>query len=292
MKSPTLPARLLGATLEKLREGVGYTREAAARDLDMSQQTLWRIERAQWDRPPKTLTIMGLCRLYNAEESTQATLIQLLEQSRESGWWRKFGNVMAPGFSIFIAQEDAARRMFSYQPALLPGLLQTRGYRRALALTIDPATPDDYINQSIELAARRQRRLTTTTTDRFEVNVVLAETVLRQRVGSAKVMTDQLGRLIESSELPTVSIRVLPTGVPHIGLVTSAFVILECPESSLDWVPDEPPLVYLEHFTGALYLGEHEEVQRYRHAYKAIAEASLTTAATRDLIASITKDLQ
>ncbi|WP_280358017.1 helix-turn-helix domain-containing protein [Nocardia otitidiscaviarum] len=294
MKSHTLPARMLGMTLESIRERIRpvMSREAAAKALGVSQQTLWRVEKAQWDKPPKKTMILALCRLYKVGDAEERTVLDLLEGANESGWWQKFGDAMAPGFSQFVARESTARRMFSYQDPLLPGLLQTPAYRRALAFAIDPSTDDETVAESVALAIRRQRRLAGASDERLEVNLVLAEGVLRQRIGGRHVMYEQLTRLVEVSELDTVSLRVVPEGTPHVGLVTGPFVLLESPRSAVEWVPDEPPTVYLQHFTGSLYLGRHEEVQRYYRAFEAIEEAALSLAESRDLIACIAKETQ
>ncbi|MGV9409942.1 helix-turn-helix domain-containing protein [Nocardia sp. NPDC003693] len=294
MKSHTLPARLMGMTLEALRERIrpAMSREAAAKLLGLSQQTLWRYERAQWEQPPKKVSILAMCRLYDADIAEQETILDLLGRASESGWWQKFDNAMTPGFSQFVARENSAQRMISYQDTLLPGMLQTAEYRRAMAYVIDPNAPEDSVTSSIAVATMRQGRLEETSQARLEVVAVLAERVLRQTIGGAAVMRDQLERLLTLVEIPTVSIRIIPEGTPHIGLATGPFVVLESPKSDKQWIPDEPPTVYLQHFTGSLYLGRDEEVQKYYRAFEGIAEASVSSEESRALISRIAKDLE
>lgn len=284
MKSATLPARMLGATLERLREQAGFSREGAARELDMGQATLWRIERAQWERPPKKTTVTALCHLYGVDQATVTSVMELLDQAKADGWWKRLSDEMNPNFSTYVALEDSARRMISYQDRLLPGLLQTPSYRRAMATMNDPTASDDLVVRGIELATRRQERLRAQGDARIEADVILAAEVLPRRIGGAAVMFEQLMHLAELMFLETVNIQVIPAGECHAGLSAGGFVLLEFPPSRLEWMPVEPPMVYIEHFTGSLSLGEDKEVQRYRTAFDVIRKAALGPEESRELI--------
>lgn len=138
----------------------------------------------------------------------------------------------------------------------------------------------------VRLRIERQTLLTRAT-DPPVVKVALAETVLRRPIGDHAVMAAQLAHLVYVSELPNLSIRIVPFSAgAHMGVVTGPFVILRFPVNG-DGVEMEPPTVYADGYTGGLYLDKAKEVDQYEAAFEGIWSAALDEQASRRLISEV-----
>ena len=105
-------------------------------------------------------------------------------------------------------------------------------------------------------------------------------------------MADQLDHLAEVSRLPNVSIRVIPASAGyHPGIVTGSFTILRFPLNG-GGVDSEPPTIYQEMYTGALYLDKLTEVERFDAAFEAIWDAALNERSSRDLISRTAEEMR
>ena len=126
----------------------------------------------------------------------------------------------------------------------------------------------------------------------LHLQVALNEGILRRPVGGSRIMAGPLGRLAEVSELPNVSLRVVPYSAGlHPGLMSGPFVILRFPLNG-DGRDSEPAMVYVDGFTGALYLDKSGEVQRYAQAFGGIWDACPDQAASRDFIHHAAEELK
>ena len=116
------------------------------------------------------------------------------------------------------------------------------------------------------------------------LRVVLRESVLRCPVGAPGVMSAQLRRLAEASELPNVSLRVVPFAAGlHSGMISGPFEVLRFP-ANVNGEDSEPPTVFSDLFTGAIYLDKPHEVERYDRAFGEIWETALDDEESRDLL--------
>jgi hypothetical protein len=123
------------------------------------------------------------------------------------------------------------------------------------------------------------------------VTVVLNEAILHRPVGGEKVMAGQLERLVETSDLPSVSLRVMPFAAGlHTGVMSGPFVILRFPVNG-DGRDSEPPTVYVDGFTGALYLDKPQEISRYDAAFEDIWGSSLDESTSKDRITRAAREL-
>lgn len=289
-QTTTLPRRLLARRLLQLREKSELTRDKAAKLSEMSSQTLWRLENGQVALVKK-MVIRALCDVYNVSDEDRHALLWLAEEARKTGWWQSYSDAMFGNKDLFVVLEQAARRITSFQLTLLPGLVQTADYRRAMAQNFIPALTDDEIDRHIELLVKRQERLQESRAH-FSLDVMLSEAALRHQIGGAAVMAAQLRHLIELSNLPNVSIRIVPlTNADHLGLEARSFVLLEFPEHPNPALT-EPPVVYVEGYTGALYLDKPDEIDRYRVAVSSIETAALDEAESRTLLVAIAEEYE
>lgn len=294
MTGSTLPRRALGRRLRELRERANKSQLAAGTCIEVSKQTIGRVEEG---RPARISTAQyrELLDLYGASEAEREEVLELHKEVRAindsvstQGWWRAYSDVVNPHFDHFMSLEQSCDRLTTFQLTLLPGLVQSRGYRRWIATTTDPAMSAFDIERRLELLARRQHRLTES--PNFRLNVLLSEAALRHRVGGVEVMTEQLCHLVEISSLPNVSVRVIPFAAgSHTGLITQSFVLMQFPPLSAR-AASAPPVVYVEGYTGALFLEEDALIERHRAAVEDIQRAALDEESTRELVGQIAKE--
>ncbi|MBF6349010.1 helix-turn-helix domain-containing protein [Nocardia flavorosea] len=265
----TLPRRALGRRLRELRFKSKKSQLAAGLAIEVSKQGIGRLEEGQPVRI-STAQFRDLLDFYGADEGVRDEVLGLLQEVKAAkgdpsrGWWRAYADVVNPHFDHFMSLEQACSRMTAFQLTLLPGLLQTAEYRRWLVLTENPGISQVDIDRRLELMVRRQRRITET--PGLTVDVLLSEAVLRHQVGGRHVMESQVRRLVELGRLPNVSVRVIPFGVGgHSGLIVQSFTLFEFPALRAGRTP-EPPVVFVEGFTGALFMEDTGSIERHRQA--------------------------
>jgi transcriptional regulator with XRE-family HTH domain len=284
----TVPRRQLGRSLRALRVEAGLTVRAAARELERSEPTLWRMEAGQV--AVRALDVEQMCRLYGAKEDMTKALMALARETKAKGWWQGYGDVVPEWFDLYVGLEAAANRIAWYESELVPGLFQTPDYARVLISADHSGAEDEEIDRWVQLRMGRQAILRRPI-DPPVLQVTLRESVLRCPVGGNAVMANQLGHMIEVSELPNVSLRVVPfaTGL-HPGMMSGPFEVLRFPVNG-GGQESEPPTVYADIYTGAIYLDKPHEVERYDQAFGEIWETALGESASRDLIRQAAEEL-
>jgi transcriptional regulator with XRE-family HTH domain len=288
LSGSTVPRRQLGRHLRDLRGQARLTLRAAATALEWSEAKMWRIETGQTSM--RSLDVEQMCRIYGAPAGQTTSLMALAKETKARGWWLSYSDVINEGFDVFIGLEEAASRILQYESELLPGLLQTEDYARALFTggisTYDPQE----VERRVQLRLARQTLLTRVTNPP-DLHVVLNEAVLHRPVGGRKVMADQLEKLVKMAELPNVSIRVVPftTGF-HQGLNSGPFILMEFPVNS-NGQPTEPPTIYVDSFTGALYLDKPSEIDQYSRAFEGLWTIATSEPESRNAIAEAAKQL-
>jgi transcriptional regulator with XRE-family HTH domain len=290
LRATALPLRLIARKLLELRAAADLTRDRASQRAEISSQTLWRLENGLVTQPKK-MVIRVLCDVYNASDEDRRILLWLVEESRKTGWWQSYSDALYDNKDLFIELEQAACHVTSFKLALLPGMVQTPDYRRALARNHVPALTDNEIDQHLELLAKRQERLEESP-DCFSLDVLLSESALRHPIGGAAVMAAQARHLLELSHRPNVSIRIIPlTAGDSFGLEVDSFVFLDFPEHPNPALT-EPPVVYIEGYTGALYLDKPDEIEQYRIARSHLESVALGTDESRVLLVAIAEEYE
>lgn len=273
----TVPRRQLGRHLRDLRNRARLTVRAAAHALEWSEAKLWRIETGQTSL--RGLDVEAMCRLYGAPPHLTEGLVALAKETKARGWWHSYNDVIRESLDLYLGLEDAAAQLCWYTSELVPGLLQTDDYARVLIRAGLPEVSDEEIERRVRMRLARQALLTRPTAAPL-VKVAFNEAVLRRAVGGVKVMADQLQRLIEVVDYPNVSIRVVPFEMGlHHGLVSGPFVMMHFPITG-DGREMEPPTVYVDGFTGALYLDKPAEIDRYEVAFDTIWTSAFNEART------------
>ncbi|MGH3329451.1 MAG: helix-turn-helix domain-containing protein [Streptomycetales bacterium] len=285
----TVPRRQLGRYLRDLRNASRLTVRAAARKLEWSEPKIWRVETGQTSM--RSLDVKAMCETYGAPAHITEALMGLAKETKNKGWWHAYGEVIPEGFYVYFGLEEAASRLSWYESELIPGLLQTEDYARALIRAGNPGVTDDEIEQRVHLRITRQV-LRTRVTSPPTVDVALNEAIVRRPVGGHKVMADQLRRLVDIGERDNVSIKVVPFAAGlHHGLMSGPFVILRFALDG-DGPDTEPPTVYVEGLTGALYLDKPNELERYSAVFSTLWDSSLDDSDSKDIILQAARELE
>jgi transcriptional regulator with XRE-family HTH domain len=285
----TVPRRQLGRHLRDLRNRARLTVRAAAKTLEWSEAKMWRIETGQ--TPMRTHDVELMCKIYGAPLELVGALRALAKETKAEGWWHAYSDILPDYLDLYVGLEEAASVISEYQTDLIPGLLQTEDYARTLVRKGNPGMSDALIERRVSLRMARQGLLT-----RFmsppQYEVVLSETTLVRPVGGGALMAAQLRRLAEASDLPNVSLRILPFRAGyHRGLDTPAFVLLRFPLDA-DGSESEPPIVYVEGLTGALYLEKPGEIEKYDAVFENVVSSALDVRASQSYILQAAREFE
>ncbi len=264
------------------------SQDKVAKLADVSTSVLQRLESGIPTRV-KVRDIQAICDVLEMSGEATEAMVGLLRQAAEKSWWHEYGNLIPANFDVYVGLETAARRLTTYQPSLVPGLLQTADYARALIRAVKPAESASDHERRVELRMRRQAKVVRKH-EPLGLDVVLHEAALRCNVGGSEVMAMQLRRLAEIGKLPNVSVRVLPfaAGAP-VGDPVGQFAILEFDQDRRGehvW----PSVVYLESFSGCMYLEKTDEVRRYYRVLHSLRLAALDETNSRSLLRQVAKE--
>ncbi|MBF6213608.1 helix-turn-helix domain-containing protein [Nocardia puris] len=286
--SSTLPRRQLGRYLRDWRTQAGLTIAEAARLMEWGATTLQRLEKGQADRI-RTVDVRALCRLYGIPDELRDALVGLAQQVATQGWWHAHGNPIPESFDVYTGLEAAAREVHLYHGEIVPSLLQTPDYTRALLRLRHPGDTDDAVEQRVQARVQRQalilRKVQPATLD-----AVLHESALRHLVIGPKAMAAQLRQLADWSTRPTVALRVLPhsAGVP-LGHPPWSYTMLDFGTDGRGRQLD-PPIVYVPALTGDLYLESADDIHRYHLAHERLRAAALEPQQSRLLLRQLAKE--
>ncbi|MEU9571928.1 helix-turn-helix transcriptional regulator [Streptomyces massasporeus] len=276
---PAVRRRKLGAELRALRTSAGLTSGEAALLVGWHQSKVSRIETGTSGVKPADVRL--LLDAYGVTDSQLRELLLVLAGSDDSGgrhhWWHAYRGVLPPTYRDFISLESQAGAMRTLETTVVPGLLQTPEYARAVTRAAVEGLPEDRLDTLVEVRLARQDVLRADPP--LKLSAVLDEAVLRREVGGTGVMARQLERLVEAARLPQVRLQVLPFAAgAHIG-VTGPFVIFSFSSTS------DLDVVVLDHLTSSLYLERKEDLQAYTEAFNALQIHALSPEDSLDFIA-------
>lgn len=277
---PAVRRRKLGAELRALRAGTGLTSGQAARLLGWHQSKVSRIETGTSGVKPGD--VERLLDAYGVADPELRELLVVLAGSEGNGrhhWWHAYRGVLPPAYRDFISLESGASAMRTLETSVVPGLLQTPEYARAVTRAAVDGLEESQLDTLVEVRLARQDVLRADPP--LELSAVLDEAVLRREVGGPEVMARQLRRLCEAAALPHVRLQVLPfTAGAHIG-ITGPFVIFSFPNTT------DLDVVVLDHLTSSLYLERKEDLQAYTEAFNTLRFHALSPEDSLDYIAGI-----
>jgi transcriptional regulator with XRE-family HTH domain len=248
---------ILARQLQTLREKAGMSYEEAAEAIYSSQWTVRRMERAEGGLKP--LTVKALLMAYGITDVREIdTFLALCRDASRPGWWHSYDDVLPGWFRTAVGLEESASLIRVYEPQVVPGLLQTEDYIRAITSESFPTATPEENDRRVALRLARQDLLTRD--GAADYWVVLEETVLRRPIGGQKVMRAQLAHLIEAAGRPNITIQVISFAAGWHPALYGMFWIYRFPDQQL------PDIVYSEGLTSAYYLNTPSEATRYTEA--------------------------
>ncbi|MFM9441917.1 helix-turn-helix domain-containing protein [Streptomyces acidiscabies] len=278
--------RRLGGELLKLRTAAGLTQGDAGRVLTSSAAKVAKME-GGWV-PIRDPDIRALCELYGVRDlGVIGGLLELArvdrERRRAKGWWDDYA--ISGLMQEYVALENAATVIRAWQPAFVPGLLQTPEYVRAVrhtpvtAATKRAQSDDDFIAARIA----RQRRLVEDPP--LTLRVVLYEAVLRNFPGGAEVARGQLDELLRATDLPNISLRIFPLGGgTHQGLNGSFNILSFAAPGAMD-------VVYVEAPFSRRWVEGGEAAASYDGLFEKVVEYSLDESDSASFMSKLRKEL-
>jgi transcriptional regulator with XRE-family HTH domain len=259
---------------------VGYSLEDAARILECDRSKISRIETGQRGIRPKELR--ELMAEYGVPASEQLALLAIASRGGQHTWWHPYAEVWSEAYLDYVIMESAASEIMAYEAQLIPDLLQTDDYARAIAAA-EPGFLTDQQREDAVAAKAVRRQVVLGGSAPARLGVILGEGALRQAVGGPDVLAGQITHLVKlAADYPAVTIQVLPFSAgAHAAAGSGSLAILR--------FPDAPSLgvVYLEALSGGVYLEDQADVARYVRAFALLRAAALSPADSAHLLRSL-----
>jgi len=227
--------------------------------------------------------VADLLTLYGVTgETEREQMLMLARQASTPGWWQQYSDVLPGWLELYVGLEEAASIIRTYEVQFVHGLMQTEDYARAVILIGNAHAPAEEIDRRVRARMRRQRLLTRS--DAPELWAVLDEAALRRAPNGAEVMRAQLEHLLQLTELPNVTLQIVPFSAGPHAAAGGPFTILRFPE------PDLPDLVYLEQLNSALYLDQPGDVTDYVNVMSQLCVQAETGAASKNILRGLIEE--
>ncbi|TGB05716.1 helix-turn-helix transcriptional regulator [Streptomyces sp. MZ04] len=256
--------RRLGSELRKLREAAGMSVNAASARIGMGAAHLSHVEAARTAISADRLT--ALLYAYDVRSEPYAEALAAMSESDGKGWWTEYRKDL-PQHTLDLAElESRATGIQSYETLLIPGLLQTEAYMRALFHSSRPGASPAEIETLV--GYRRARQQIVADDSRTTVHAVIHEAALRITVGSAGVMREQLTHLVRAAQRTGTTIQILPFDAGARAWFGTPLLVLGSVAPGLE-------TVMLEHPAAPLLLGDDESIARYKSTFDSLSRNSL-----------------
>ncbi|MDH2390707.1 helix-turn-helix transcriptional regulator [Streptomyces sp. HNM0663] len=283
-QGPAVRRRQLGEELRGLRQTAGLTSREAARLAGWHQSKVSRIETGASGVRATDVTL--LLDVYGVGDARRRTLLKTLAGAAAdgggSGWWHAYRGLLPAEYRDFISLESQASTARTLETCVVPGLMQTADYARAVTRATLDRLPAATVNSLVEVRIARQSVLCTERP--LALSAVLDEAVLRREVGGRAVMRAQLRRLAELAQLPCVRLQVVPFATGGYAGLAGPFVIFSFPNIS------DLNVVVIDHLTSSLCLERKEDLEVYSGAFSAMQARALSPEDTLELIGRIIVD--
>jgi transcriptional regulator with XRE-family HTH domain len=271
--------RGLGMEIRQLRQKARLSMEEVGEVLDWSANTISRLERGL--RPDtKPEEISALLAAMGVKGKDRDRIMRIAFGNRNQGWWEDQSDALPLQDRTFLKFERRATRIFNVQPLLVPGLLQTADYCRALLRAFG------YAEEELEskIARRLGRQAILSRPQPPEAEFIVTELLLRQPVGGPAVMARQVRRIIDEAERPHITVRIIPVEEAVHPALDGPFLILDFAE--------EPSIVMVGLRRSAVYPENREELETYMLAAERLTRQALDEEKSLRMLRSIAKDLE
>jgi len=217
---PTVRSRRLGSALKRHREAAGLDQAAAAEAIMKAVSKVSRMESGQVST--SALEVRTLLDLYQvADPDERERLVQWARSSNQRGWWFDYQETMRPDYADHITLEADATYIRSWEPSLIPGLLQTPEYAESVITTGPTFVDSEWVAAMVKVRQERQRRIEEGGAD---FTAIIWEPAVAALSDGSAVHVGQLERLIEVGQRQNVTVQILPTSASKAAGMAGAFV--------------------------------------------------------------------
>jgi Helix-turn-helix. len=277
---PTARHERLGAELRKLREQAGLTARAAALLLGIDQAQMSNMEAGRVGASEERVRRMAAH--YACDNTALVEALVTMATERVRGWWEEYRGLLPRTFLDLAEIEFHALAMRTVKITHIPGMMQTEAHARAIFSHFVPQLPPADLEARVAHRMRRRIVLDRESPPQFEA--VIHEAALRMTVGGVRTAREQLTALLELSDLPHITMRIIPFSPLGFTGMSSTMLYLDGPVHQLDTVQVETPL-------SAVLLDSEAQLRRYRTIFTKVEEESLGPSDSRDLVHGLIKDL-
>lgn len=277
--------RQLASQLRELREASALSLAEVSSTVEVNQGTLSRLENGERGTTP--LLVRALLDCYGVEDAAiREDILDLVraDRAQRKPWWQKYSGVLSPTrYDGYLTLEASAVSVCTYEPILVPGLLQTPAYAEAVisGMRLD-LTPRQVKSLADVRAKRQAERLGGD--DPVKLWAVIDETALTRQIGTPEIMREQLQKLVDTFELPHITVQLLPASCgAHPGYY-GPFVLMSFPAPN-------PDLVWLEIRNNSVYLEAPEDVDGYADIFDHLRALALGPPETRSRLRQMIKEL-
>ncbi|MFJ5121270.1 MULTISPECIES: helix-turn-helix domain-containing protein [unclassified Kitasatospora] len=277
--NPTLRQRRLGAELRRMREQAGFGGSHLARTLGVTPAQVTQMENGKTGVSVERLrAITAACRCANGP------LVDALADmigERGKGWWEEYRHSLTTDLLDVAEIEGHAQRIFTYTITFVPGLLQTPAYATSVFTRAIPPLPRSDVDLRMAFRIQRQHIIRSGATP---YTAFVHEAALRMQFSGPRVLAAQLGALIQDSESPGISVRVVPFDIESLPGPSENFTYIEGPVPELDTVQIDTS------FDCQLF-DAPAQLSSYREILARMASVALSEEDSRDFIQSIKKEI-
>ncbi|GAB2995817.1 helix-turn-helix transcriptional regulator [Streptomyces pseudoechinosporeus] len=278
--NPTLRQRRFGAELRKLRERAGLTATGAAELLGVNQARVSMIETGR--TPISADRVRSMANVYDCSDDRLIDALVAMTGRRTRGWWEEYREHLPAALIDLAELEHHATGLRAALIVHIPALLQTTDHARTLFQQVAPPMRQYEIEHRLTLRIKRQGVLHRQAPPPY--SAIIHETALRMGFGGPAVTLGQLKHLIGMSELPNVTVRVVPFGADHFPTTGQSFDYVEGPVPQLD-------TVQLDNHHGACeFLDAEAQLSKYRSVLDRMESCALSPAKSRDFIHRLIRD--
>jgi hypothetical protein len=277
-RQPTVRSRELGEGLRAAMKSAGMGVRDLGRRLDWPHPRVSHLLSGK--RGGSELDVVSVLVACKVKRDERERLMTLCRELGTQGWLQQYGSQLPEQLRTYVDHETKAITIQNFQLALLPGLLQTESYMRAVIASSANA-PAKEAEGRVHSRLARQDIFNRYSQPRFTYFV--HESVLRLPIGGSEVMCDQLHHLLRMAVRPNLELRIIPSAIgAHAGLAGS-FVLMEFDSIT--------PVVYLESVVSAVFLEQTEQIAAYRRILASLANSALDRQESKELIAALATEL-
>ncbi len=277
-REPTIRSRELGDGLRQAMKEAKLDQQGAARKLGWSQSRVSRLLSGK--RGGTEVDVSAFLAVVQVTGAERDRLLGICREQNTLGWLQQHGTRLPKQLRTLIDHENKAVTIDDFQATLVPGLLQTTDYARALIREIG-LTPAEEIEDRVAARLGRQSLFGRERPARF--TFYIHELALRLPVGGPTVMVEQLEHLLRKATRPYLTLRVVPAALGGYAAAAGSFTFMEFAEFR--------PVAYLESETACLFLEKPEEMVAYRRILGLLAQTALSEGESAELIATLATDL-